>query len=348
MFLVLFQQALQSGLITSFIGAVRNQSAPVLVYSADGQRTLQGSLVGDDLQATVLGVDGIAAAARVGQGTFTVTINDGEDVDASLLGTDDPSLGLPAELSAGRGPESVGEAIGSNEDFAVGDRVTILTDGRSEPVTIVVVGLARDVQLSVTPTLFTDLTTYETAVRAVNPDAASVPVNALFLRPVEGVSDQELVDRVNDAAPDADAATRQEAADTSPGVAQVRQSFQIIFLLYGLVVPLVTGLFFLIVTLQKSRTLTLLRAIGARTAVLARALLVQVLLVTAIGVVVGVGLYSLLTGRDVGGLSLRYDERAVTAWTVLFLALAVIGALASLRRVLRIDPLEATTGAGGR
>ena len=35
-----------------------------------------------------------------------------------------------------------------------------------------------------------------------------------------------------------------------------------IFLLFGLVVPLVSGLFFLIITLQKARTLTLLRAIG--------------------------------------------------------------------------------------
>ena len=36
-----------------------------------------------------------------------------------------------------------------------------------------------------------------------------------------------------------------------------------IFLLYGLVVPLVTGLFFLIITVQKAGSLTLLRAIGA-------------------------------------------------------------------------------------
>ena len=42
-FLILFQQSLQNGLITGFIGAIRNQSAPVLVYSVDGQRVLQGS-----------------------------------------------------------------------------------------------------------------------------------------------------------------------------------------------------------------------------------------------------------------------------------------------------------------
>ena len=39
-FLILFQQALQRGLLTSFVGAIRNQSAPVLVYSVDGQRVI--------------------------------------------------------------------------------------------------------------------------------------------------------------------------------------------------------------------------------------------------------------------------------------------------------------------
>ncbi len=68
-------------------------------------------------------------------------------------------------------------------------------------------------------------------------------------------------------------------------MAQVRQSFQVIFLLYGLVVPLVTGLFFLIITLQKSGSLTLLRAVGAQGGVLVRSLLIQVVLV-----IVGLGL----------------------------------------------------------
>jgi putative ABC transport system permease protein len=68
----------------------------------------------------------------------------------------------------------------------------------------------------------------------------------MALSPAEGVTAAELVQRVNDAAPDADALTRADAAAETPGVAQVRQSFQLIFLLYGLVIPLVTGLFFAI------------------------------------------------------------------------------------------------------
>lgn len=347
LFLVLFQAAIQTGLITSFVGALRNQSAPVIVFSLDGQRTLQGSSISPEVEAAVRGVDGIEAAARVGQGTFTVTVGGSEPIDAAVLGTDRDDLGHPVELSAGRVPDGPGEAVGSDNDFSPGDEVTVVASEDTDPVTLTVVGVARDVQLSVEPTLFTDLGTYEAAVRAVNPRAPAVPINALFVRPADGVDAEELTRSINDAAPDVDAVTREVAADTAPGVAQIGQSFQIIFALYGMVVPLVTGLFFLIVTLQKARSLTLLRAIGARTGVLATALVIQVVAVTLVGVLVGTGLYRLVTGSgEIGTLALRFDPGLALGWALGFLALAVIGSLASLRRVLRIDPMDATTGAG--
>ena len=129
-------------------------------------------------------------------------------------------------------------------------------------------------------------------------------------------------------------------------MAQVRQSFQVIFLLYGLVAPLVTGLFFLIITFQKSAALTLLRAIGARSAVLVGSLLVQVVLVMAGGLALGVALYTPLSQMTLGSIALRFDGRAVAFWAVLLLVLGLLSAIVAARRVLRIDPIEATTGGG--
>ncbi len=153
---------------------------------------------------------------------------------------------------------------------------------------------------------------------------------------------------MNRSVPDAEALTRADAADKTPGVAQVRQSFQVIFLLYALVVPLVTGLFFLIITLQKAGSLTLLRAIGARSGLLARALLVQVLVVLGLGLGLGIALYVPLSQSQIGGLALRFDPRVVLTWSALLIGLGLVSALVSLRQVLRIDPLEATTGGGVR
>ena len=226
LFLVLFQQALQDGLLTSFVGALRNQSAPVLVYAIDGQRTLQGSVLTPDLESAILAVDGVGKHGRLGQGTFTTVVNDAEATDTAVIGTDN-ELGQPTALAAGRRPAAAGEAIGSSADFAVGDSVAVTA--RGEPVTLAVVGVADDVQLSVTPTLFTTFDTYADTVRSVNPDAADIPANALAVAPVDGVTPEQLAARINDVVADADAVTRQEAADTTPGVAQVRQSFRVIF-----------------------------------------------------------------------------------------------------------------------
>jgi putative ABC transport system permease protein len=251
-------------------------------------------------------------------------------------------------LTGGRFPSGPFEAVGSDADFSVGDRVEVLPGPGGEPVTITVVGAAADVQLSVSPTLFTDLDTYDAAVRAANPDAQSIPPNALLVRPTDGLAPDVLAARINASSVELDALTREQAATKTPGVAQVRQSFSVIFLLYGLVVPLVTGLFFLIVTLQKAGSLTLLRAVGARAGLLARALLVQVALITCTGIALGVAWYLPLSGLRVGGLVLSFDAGAVWLWSSLFVGLSLLSALFALRRVLRIDPIQATAGPGVR
>ena len=147
-FLILTQQALQDGLLTGFVGAIERQSAPVVVYSVDGQRTLQGSIVTPDLQQTIEGVDGVAAAGRIGQGTFTATIDGGDQIDVAIIGYDDPDLGAPDRLSAGRLPKTDAEAVGSSVDFSVGDEVAVVPpDSGTDPVTLTVVGLADDAQI---------------------------------------------------------------------------------------------------------------------------------------------------------------------------------------------------------
>lgn len=347
-FLILFQQALRDGLITSFVGGIRNQSAPVLVYNVDALNSLQGSTISPELERTISRADGVGRTARIGERTFTVVVDGGGTQDASVVGTDDQRLVHPTALSKGRRPARPAEAVGSDADFAVGDKVEVVPAGGGGGVTITVVGVARDIQLSVTPTLFTDLATFADAVRSANPDVTTVLPNAMAVAPADGASPESVVAAINGSSPDADALTRADAAANSPGVGQVIRSFQVIFALYGLVVPLVTGLFFLILTLQKSRSLTLLRAIGARTSVLVRSLLTQVILIVGLGLVLGVALFFPLSQSRVGGLTLSFDATVVITWSVLLMLLALISAVASLRRVLRIDPIEATAGGGIR
>jgi len=211
---------------------------------------------------------------------------------------------------------------------------------------ITIVGVAEDVQLNVSPTIFTSYDTYIAAVQSRNPDAGTPLPNVLAVSPAEGTTPDQLVTSINDQSLELDALTREDAAADTPGVAQVQQSFNIIFLLYGLVVPCVTGLFFLIITFQKANSLTLLRAIGGPARRLVAPLLIQVVIIVGLGLIVGTLLYLPLTGRNIGGLQLRFETGAVIFWSVLLMSLGVLSSLVAARRVLRIDPIEATTGAG--
>lgn len=346
-FLILFQQSLQNGLLTSFVGAIRSQTAPVLVYSTDGQRTLQASTVTPEMEQAIADVAEVGATARLAQGTFTVRT--GSDVaEAAIIGYESAMLGGPAEIVEGRLPEQDGEAVASDADagegFGIGEVVRIEPGG----LELQIVGLAGDAQLNAGPALFTSYQTYLDAVRSQNPDAGEPLPNAIGVEPAEGVDPTEAVSATNAVSIDLEALTRADAAEKAPGVAQVRQSFRIIFLLYGLVVPLVTGLFFLILTLQKAGALTLLRALGSPARRLVLALLVQAVVVIALGLAVGIALYAPVSAQRIGTIPLSFETTAVITWSALLLVLGLASVIVAARRVMAIDPIEATTGDGGR
>ena len=352
-FLILFQQSLQNGLITGFVGAIREQNAPVLVYSVDGQRVIQGSVITPVMEEQVSAAPGVSEVGRIGQGTFTGLPSgnaDGETFDTTIIGyelrPDGNGIGAPADLVAGRLPIADDEAVVSDADvrlgYDIGEIVTLLPGGK----TIEIVGIAANAQLNVAPTLFTSYGTYVDAVTSVNPDAGTPLPNVLGVIPADGVTEQEAVASINDQSLDLDALTREDAAAETPGVAQVQQSFNIIFLLYGLVVPCVTGLFFLIVTFQKANSLTLLRAIGAPARRLVSSLLIQVVVIIGAGLVIGTLLYYPLSQGSLGGIALDFETDAVIFWSVLLLGLGLVSSLVAARRVLAIDPIEATTGQG--
>jgi putative ABC transport system permease protein len=344
-FLILFQQTLQNGLIDAFIGAIRNQSAPVLVFGVDGRRNLQGSVITAPLEAQIRAVDGVGRAGRIGTRSLPVTAG-GELTRIAMIGYEVEGLGSPTTIVAGRLPRATGEVVASDVDqahgFGIGDKVRVEPGGEE----LTVVGLAAHAQLLVSPTLYGSFDTYSAAIKSFNPDAAKPLPSVIGLEPVSGVTPDQLAQRVDAAVRDADALTRADAAAKTPGVAQIQQSFTIIFFLYALVVPFVTGLFFLIITFQKANALTLLRAIGAPAARLVRSLMIQVLIVIVAGIAIGTALYAPLASQRIGTITLQFQTGALLFWSSLLLVLGVLSALFSAQRVLKIEPMAATTGAG--
>lgn len=207
--------------------------------------------------------------------------------------------------------------------------------------------LTEDLRFSVAPTLFVDYSTFEDAQRAVNPNAEVVLASLAAVRPVGGADLDMLTDRIDAEVDGVEALTNDEAVSSSPGVSAVNQSFQIILALAFGVVTLVVAFFFLILTVQKAKPLTLLRAVGAPSGYLIRNLVVQILFVMGAGIAIGIGLVFAVRPISTGGsIELDLEPGTVIPTIVGLTALALVGSIGAIRRVLRIDPIRATVDTG--
>ena len=341
-FLIFFQLGLLNGLITSFVGAIENQNAPVLVYSEDARRNVEGSIITPDAQAAVAGVDGIAQIGPVGEGTFTV-IAGGRDQDAVLFGYELGGLGAPTTLAEGRLPQGPNEAVASSADaakgFDIGDVVDVVGDGGPK---ITVVGLADDLRWSVTTSMFVSYRTFEDARRAAEPFSEIVLPSLLAVSPTAGVPADELAERITSSVDGVEALERSRAAAETPGVEAINQSFAIVLALVFVVVALVVGFFFLILTVQKSKPLVLLRAIGAPPRYLVAGLAAQIVSVLAIGSAIGIGLYSLVTSANLSGdVEPDVSLRSIVTTLAILAVVSIAGGGVSVRRLLRIEPIRA-------
>ncbi len=346
-FLILFQSTLLSTLLSFFSGALENQSGQVVVYSDDARKNPEGSILPFATVDAVAAVPGVEEAGPFGVDTMTARAA-GEELDVALLGYELGGPGEPTTLVEGRLPRDGNEGVASDIDadrgFAIGDTVRIVGPDGTYPIEIV--GLAEDVRFSVQPGVFVSYETFEAASRVKNPDAIAVLPSMVLADPESGVSAATVADRITRQVDGVEALTRSDAVSSLPGVSSVKSSFNIIQGLAFIVVTLVVGIFFVILTVQKSAALTLLRAIGASSGELVRSLLVQVLIVMAGAIAVGAAIMFLASLASTQDFPISFDLGIVVTRGVALVLLALVASLAAIRRVLRIDPIAATVPAG--
>jgi len=346
-FLILFLQTLTGALLGFFTGALEHQSAQILVYGEDARRNPESSRVTVETVDAVAQVDGVATAAAFSENTLSVDAGGADLFDTTIFGYELDGPGEPTTLSQGRLPRADGEAVASAIDagsgFGLGDVVTVVP-GKQE---LTIVGLADDLRFSVQPTLFVSYETFERTVLATNPDAQAVLPSMVAVRVDAGVETAAVANEITDRVEGVDAVTREGAVSSLPGVSAVRSSFQVLLFLAGFVVLLVTGIFFSILTVQKTQALTLLRAVGASAGYLLRNLLLQVLLVTLGGIGVAAGLLALAASVSTPDFPIDADPGLILATGSATLVLALAASIASIRRVRRLDPAGATTRMAG-
>lgn len=338
-FLLLFLNTLSSTLLSQFVGAVEDGSSDVIVFSEGSQATFQASRLDPALLADVEQVPGVADAAPIHELSSATTV-DGEAVELSLWGIEVGSVGTPERIAEGRlpGPGEVLMDAGSEDIFALGDTLTVAG------VELEVVGFADNATFAVAPTGYMPAETWAEVFTATYPQSPGIPVSVFGVATSEGADPVAVAAEIQASVAGVEALDRQAAADATPGVSSISQSFGLIVGITFLIVVVVVGFFFQILTVQKLKAFTVLKAVGASNRSLAGAIAGQISVMVVLGVLVGAGL---LAGAAAGTrevFAISVDWALVGTVGGIVLAFSLLAGLFSIRRVVTQDPAQAAMG----
>lgn len=340
--LLIFLGGLLDGLISSATGAYRAQSADLIVYSDDARDSLPRSRVdGATREAieAVPGVDRVGGLASAQLGARPGDEPDSRDlVGVVVFGYDVAPRGVPDE------PPGPGEVVADDilraDGIEVGD--VLLVGPARTPLTVV--EFVGDTQYSGQASLWGSLETWREVVAANRPDrvTAGDTVPALVVVLDEGVDAAATATAIDEATGVTSTLTIDGAIDALPGVNEQRSTFAQIIGVTALVVVIVVGLFFALITVERTPLYGLLKAIGASSRTLIGGVVAQAVVITLLASIVGAGLALLLDLLiPAGAIPFQLTAARILSSSLIMLIAAVVGSAFSLRRVLRIDPASA-------
>jgi putative ABC transport system permease protein len=166
---------------------------------------------------------------------------------------------------------------------------------------------------------------------------ASTPAATLVM--VQG--SPGIADAIGREVPDTEGATPSKTFDAIPGVGPQRNTANAIQG-FGLVIgAMVIGVFFYVLTMQKTGQIGVLKAIGASSWFVFAQLVAQALVVALAGIVIALPLTWLTVQSLPGGVPLLLERDSVAIAIVLLLITALAGVMFSGRKIASVDPLIA-------
>ncbi|HEU4319906.1 MAG TPA: FtsX-like permease family protein [Acidimicrobiia bacterium] len=338
-FLLVFVNTLSSTLLDQFIGAIENSSADVLVFDSEAQATIPASRLSMDEVERVAAVEGVAVAAPISVLATEAELAE-EAIDVSLWGLEIEGPGTPTDLVEGGYPEdneALVDTSAREAGFTVGEIVDV------GGVSIEIVGVAENATYSVAPTLYVTNPTWSEAFSGLFPQAPAAPVNLIGVAVDVGIdagtaaTDISALDGLEGLLP-------AQAAAATPGVSSIEQSFALITGITFVIVAVVVGFFFQILTVQKLRVFALLEALGSRFRSLVSYVLTQIGFLVTLGMVVGVAMLAgaVVLTRDVFAISI--DPLIVALFGGAILLATLLSGFTSIRRIAKQDAASVATG----
>lgn len=336
-YLVLMINGLGVGLNESAGSALRNFDANAIAYSDRAGISVIRSELSQEQVDSIAAVPGVTESAPLGYLAVNYESSEGEIDSAAVLGFDPGTIAEPAVIDGSSLTESDTNGLLADTLFlkasglSVGDDVVVSLRLTEETFTIL--GEIDQGSFFFQPAIYLLRSTWPELKYG---DQSNGPVASIVL-----LQGENLVGVAGDGFEIVDKST---AFDNIEGVSG-QQSTIVSLRVFGyLIGAMVIGVFFYVLTLQKVPQIGVLKAIGASNRFVFLQILVQVITLSAIGLLISVPL-AWLTNRGLQRLPeavpISFTTNTYVTTCAALLITAIVGALFSGRQVIKTDPIIA-------
>jgi putative ABC transport system permease protein len=348
--LVLFIAALGEGLANGNRQYIANLDAQLIVFLEKSDFIIPSSRLETNTARMARRVDGVADAGAIYTSNTEIVSLD-EPLKVSMLAVETGRPGMPAILEGRefRGGEAREVVIDRNVALRSGIRVGEEIEIRStqgvedEFFTLEVVGLVEGQSYGFQPTMFVPPATWEKIRPQSEADLNSdTPYpNIIAVRLSDPTQLETVRARLAANVPNIEVTDIATTINNVPGYSAQQGTVQTQGFFTLLIGVLVIGGFFQIQILQKVPQIGVLKAIGSSNGVVGWAAVIQIIVVTAIGVAIGGGLTYLFSLGFPPTIPLVFNGTRSLIAIALLLFIGPLGGMVSIIYAVRIEPLKA-------
>ena len=295
----------------------------VFTRSVVDQKALDAWTAQPGVEASPLGMSFVNAASTTG----------GPSIDLALIGVAPDSFLLPNEQARTAMDGTPGLVLAKelqDDGVKVGDKYQVAGSDLELPV----LGFTFAGSYGHVPIAYVPLETWQELTYGKDPRGR---FSAVALRDI-GSTDIAAVDRKAGT----ETITKQAAYAGSPGFTAETATMTLIRGFLLVIAAMIIGAFFTVLTVQRTRQIGLLKALGASTWYVLRdgigQMAVLVVIATAIGTAIGAGVVAALQG---GPVPVELTGTTVVASSVALVTAAIVGSLVAMRRIAAVEPVVA-------
>jgi len=350
--LVLFIAALGEGLGNGNREYISKLDADLIVFQAKSDYLIQASRLGRDRLAAVRRVDGVQDAGMFGASSVNLILPEPANaIKVAMLGVEPGHTGEPrvlegSQLSTDLAEEALIDAnTAIRTGLTVDDTLTVrVTQGtRDELFKLRVVGVTDGQQYSLQPSIFVPFFTWDRIRPKSEAEVNSLTsVANILLVKLDDPSQVDLVSqRLTSQVGNVEAADITKTIQALPGYSAQQSTLntQGAFTLF--IGILVIGGFFQIQILQKVGQIGVLKAIGTANPIVAASSIIQIVIVTVIGVAIGALLTFLFSLTFPPTVPIVFNGTTSAIAIIALLLIGPLGGLVSIRYAVKIEPLKA-------